>query len=121
LNGKVLRSLPLAQRKAQFLKLIRRSNGIEYVEHLAGDGPTIFEHACSLRYEGFVSKRIDLPYRAGRTKSWLKTKNKDHPAMQRVREAFEHERPLALKRRSASVSAALPTKWPRRTKPSIRA
>ena len=62
------------------------------MEHLDGDGQTIFEHACKLGLEGIVSKRIDLPYEAGPSKSWQKTKNKDHPAMQRVREAFERER-----------------------------
>ena len=52
----------------------------------------IFEHACKLGLEGIVSKPIDLPYEAGPSKIWQKTKNKDHPAMQRVREAFERER-----------------------------
>jgi ATP-dependent DNA ligase len=88
LNGEDFRGRTLAERKKQLLKVIRRSNGIEYVEHLTGDGPTIFQHACQLGYEGIVSKRIDLPYRGGRSKIWLKTKNKDHPAMQRVKEAF---------------------------------
>lgn len=91
-DGRDLRGLPLNERKKQLLKLIRRANGIEYVEHLIGDGPRIFEHACGLGYEGIVSKRIDLPYRSGRTRIWLKTKNKAHPAMERVRDAFERER-----------------------------
>jgi hypothetical protein len=37
-------------------------------------------------------KRIDLPYRPGPSKSWIKVKNKAHPAMLRVKEAFELER-----------------------------
>jgi ATP-dependent DNA ligase len=92
LNGQDWRGRPLIERKAQLFKIIRRSVGIEYVEHLPGEGPRIFEKACSLGYEGIVSKRIDRPYRSGETKIWLKTKNPDHPAMQRVREAFEMER-----------------------------
>ena len=78
--------------RRELFKVIRRSNCNEYVEHLAGDGPTIFEHACRLGYEGIVSKRVDLAYRGGQSRIWLKTKNKDHPAMQRVRQAFERER-----------------------------
>jgi len=74
------------------LKLIRRAGGIEYVEHLTGDGPTIFKHACKLGYEGIVSKHIDMPYQSGRSKIWLKNKNEDHPAIERVKEAFERER-----------------------------
>lgn len=73
LDGVDLRDRPLAERKKQLLKLIRRANGIEYVEHLTGDGPTIFAHACGLGYEGLISKRLDLPYRSGRTRSWVKT------------------------------------------------
>ena len=41
---------------------VRRAwRGIEYVEHLEGDGAVIFEHACKLGLEGIVCKRIDLP------------------------------------------------------------
>jgi bifunctional non-homologous end joining protein LigD len=35
----------------------------------------MFEHASRLGLEGIVSKRIDLPYRAGRGEHWLKTKS----------------------------------------------
>jgi ATP-dependent DNA ligase len=70
----------------------RAWGGIEYVEHLNGDGPTIFDHACTLGLEGIVCKRADLPYWPGPSKSWLKIKNKAHPAMLRVKEAFELER-----------------------------
>ncbi|HEY7301038.1 MAG TPA: DNA ligase D [Xanthobacteraceae bacterium] len=48
---------------------------IRFSEHLAEDGPTMFEHACRLGLEGIISKRIDLPYRAGRGDHWLKTKS----------------------------------------------
>jgi len=38
--------------------------------------------------EGFVSKRLDRPYRGGRSKDWIKVKNRTHPAMERVKESF---------------------------------
>jgi ATP-dependent DNA ligase len=38
--------------------------------------------------EGLVSKRRDRPYQAGRSKHWVKIKNRQHPAMSRVIEAF---------------------------------
>ncbi len=47
---------------------------IRFSEHLAQDGPTMFEHACRIGLEGIVSKRIDLPHRSGRGAHWLKTK-----------------------------------------------
>ena len=36
-----------------------------------------------------VSKRRDRPYEAGRSKYWLKVKNRKHPAMDRVAEAWQ--------------------------------
>jgi bifunctional non-homologous end joining protein LigD len=38
--------------------------------------------------EGLVSKRRDRPYQAGWSKHWIKVKNRNHPAMERVIEAF---------------------------------
>jgi ATP-dependent DNA ligase len=93
LDGEDYRSKPLTERKKMLFTLLRRAGrGIEYVEHLEGDGGVIFEHACKLGLEGIVCKRIDLAYRAGPSKSWTKVKNKKHPAMLRVKEAFELER-----------------------------
>jgi hypothetical protein len=43
---------------------------------LAGDGPTIFAHACKMGLEGIVSKRKDSTYRSGRSPDWLKMKNR---------------------------------------------
>ena len=52
-------------------------------EHLEGDGPTVFAHACKMGLEGIVSKRKDSPYRSGRSPDWLKMKNPIAPAMKR--------------------------------------
>ena len=62
----------------------RRS--IQFVEHLTGDGPTVFEHVCRMGLEGIVSKRTDAPYRSGRSRAWLKTKNPASAAVRRERE-----------------------------------
>ena len=50
-------------------------------------GPDLFRAACGMGLEGMVSKRADRPYRAGRSKDWVKVKNRKHPAMDRVLEA----------------------------------
>jgi ATP-dependent DNA ligase len=44
--------------------------------------------ACDMGLEGLASKRRDRPYQAGRSKHWVKVKNRKHPAMDRVMEAF---------------------------------
>jgi hypothetical protein len=45
--------------------------GIQYTDHLEGDGVEIFAHACRLGLEGVVSKDRMRPYRSSRTKTWL--------------------------------------------------
>lgn len=47
-------------------------------------GPDLFRTACDMGLEGLVSKRRDRPYRSGRSKHWVKVKNRTHPAMSRV-------------------------------------
>ena len=60
--------------------------GIRFNEHIDGDGPTIFAHACKMGLEGIVSKRLGSRYRSGRSKDWLKFKNPDAPAVKREAE-----------------------------------
>jgi bifunctional non-homologous end joining protein LigD len=59
----------------QIVTRLPASSPMRFSEHLAEDGPTMFEHACRLGLEGIVSKRIDRAYRAGRGDHWLKTKS----------------------------------------------
>jgi len=44
-------------------------------EHFAGDGATIFKHACMLGCEGIVSKRLGSSYRSSRVDDWVTIKN----------------------------------------------
>jgi ATP-dependent DNA ligase len=64
--------------------LAKVGGGIAFNEHLAGDGAMIFKHACRLGFEGIVSKHREWPYRSGRSKSWIKVKNLESPAMLRL-------------------------------------
>src|SRR5271169_1744178 len=90
LAGEDLRALPLSKRKANLARLLaRRPDGIFVAPFEQGEiGPDLFRAACNLGLEGLVSKRRDRPYRAGRTPDWVKVKNRTHPAMERVKEAF---------------------------------
>jgi ATP-dependent DNA ligase len=38
--------------------------------------------------EGLVFKRSDWSYRGGRSKDWIKIKNRQHQAFDRVKESF---------------------------------
>jgi bifunctional non-homologous end joining protein LigD len=74
LTGEDYRNHPLEKRKAKLEKILARTQGMRFSEHLNGDGETIFEQACKMGLEGIVSKRRDFPYRSGRCKGWVKTK-----------------------------------------------
>jgi len=77
-DGDDIRLLPLTERRKRLTKLLRKAKpGIRLSEHIAEDGPLVFAHACRLGLEGIVSKRFDAPYRSGRVKSWIQTKNKN--------------------------------------------
>jgi bifunctional non-homologous end joining protein LigD len=78
---------PLLKRKQRLAKMLAPGGEpIIYNEHLAHDGPAVFEHACRLGLEGIVSKRLDAPYRSGPSKTWLKSKNPLSEAVRRERE-----------------------------------
>jgi ATP-dependent DNA ligase len=89
-DGDDLRDQPLVERKRRLRKLLaRRNGGVQYVEHLEGDGAEIFAHACRMGLEGIVSKRADSRYQAGRCKTWFKVKNREHPSIKRIKDAIE--------------------------------
>jgi len=90
LDGEDLRSLPLSLRKTNLARLLaRRPDGIFVAPFEQGEiGPDLFRAACNMGLEGMVSKRVDRPYRAGRSKDWVKVKNRNHPAMDRVMDSF---------------------------------
>jgi bifunctional non-homologous end joining protein LigD len=79
-GGEDLRGLPLGERKARLRKLLEARKGkgrlIQYVEHFEESGDTILEAANKLSLEGIISKKLDAPYRSGRSESWTKSKTR---------------------------------------------
>jgi bifunctional non-homologous end joining protein LigD len=78
-DGEDLRSVPLGERKERLKKLLEaRAKGkgklIRYVEHFETGGDAILQSACKLSLEGIVSKKLDAPYRSGRSENWTKAK-----------------------------------------------
>ena len=90
LDGDDLRELPLSVRKANLQRLLRRRpDGIFASDFERGEiGPDLFRAACRMGLEGLISKRRDRPYRGGRSKDWIKIKNRQHHGFDRVRESF---------------------------------
>ena len=71
---------------------------VDIMGAVAGMAP--LAHACRLRHEGIVAKRVDLPYESGRTKRWLKIKNPSH------------EGTCTLRRRRTCAAALCPAAQP---------
>jgi bifunctional non-homologous end joining protein LigD len=74
-----LRKLPLSHRKARLqahLDRVPKAAGkrVRYVDHFATTGQAVLDSACRMDLEGVISKKLDAPYVAGRSSTWLKSK-----------------------------------------------
>lgn len=89
-DGSDVRGLPLHMRKTNLERLLRRRvDGIHMAPFEQGPiGPDLFRAACDMRLEGLVSKRRDSRYRPGPSRDWVKSKNPQHPSIQRAKDAF---------------------------------
>ncbi len=72
LRGKELRNLPLLKRKDIVQNALRGSQRIRPVQYVGEQGQRLYDAACGLQLEGIVAKRAESPYKAGRSKDWLK-------------------------------------------------
>ena len=66
-DGNGLRRLPLLERKRRLARLLgwAKRPSIQLVEHLTGDGPTIFDHVCRLGLEASCRSGSMPPIAAG--------------------------------------------------------
>ncbi len=77
-GGEDLRKLPLSHRKARLRAYVDRVGNagphLRYVEHFGTSGQAVLESACRMDLEGIISKKLDAPYHAGHSASWVKSK-----------------------------------------------
>jgi bifunctional non-homologous end joining protein LigD len=73
-GGRDTRPLPLTERKPILRGLLSFEDPLRYTEHRDTEGESYYREACADGWEGLIAKRADAPYRAGRTKDWLKFK-----------------------------------------------
>jgi bifunctional non-homologous end joining protein LigD len=69
-----VRQLPLRERKRILRELLTFDDPLRFTEHRDTDGEAFYREACADGWEGLIAKRADAPYRAGRTRDWLKFK-----------------------------------------------
>ncbi len=73
-GGHDIRGLPLRERKSLLRRLISFEDPLRFTAHRNRDGEAFWRQACSRGWEGLIAKRADAPYRAGRSRDWLKFK-----------------------------------------------
>jgi bifunctional non-homologous end joining protein LigD len=75
-DGEDLLVMPLLERKGRLAEALKGAPaGLQYSDHVVGNGAAFFRQACELKAEGVVSKRVDAPYRPGdRSGAWSKLK-----------------------------------------------
>jgi bifunctional non-homologous end joining protein LigD len=69
-----IRSRSLRERKVLLAALLSFADPVRCTVHVHRDGADYFRQACERRWEGVIAKRADSPYRAGRSRDWLKFK-----------------------------------------------
>ena len=73
-DGQDLRGRPLRERKATLERLLSFTGPVRFTVHRDTDGEAYYQQACEHGWEGVIAKRADAPYRAGRSRDWLKFK-----------------------------------------------
>ena len=74
-RGEDIRKLPNIERKQRLAALLEGvSPPIIYGDHVVGRGEALFEEVCKSGGEGIISKKASAPYKAARTRCWLKVK-----------------------------------------------
>jgi bifunctional non-homologous end joining protein LigD len=75
LAGEDLKPLPNIERKERLEALLADATPpLHVADHVIGAGERLFHATCGAGQEGIVAKRIAAPYRATRSRDWLKIK-----------------------------------------------
>ncbi|APX90433.1 DNA ligase D [Brevirhabdus pacifica] len=77
LDGKTLTDLPLRDRREMLdglLSGLPARAALASTTVIEGEGTAMLDAICQAGGEGLVAKRTDSPYRAGRSRSWIKVK-----------------------------------------------
>jgi bifunctional non-homologous end joining protein LigD len=74
-DGRDVRALPLVVRKALCRERLGRPGVLRYCDHVDHDGSGFLAAVSAAGLEGVVAKRASAPYRAGRSREWVKVKS----------------------------------------------
>ena len=62
LDGETIGPRQLSERKERLRELLSHASApLQFSDHQIGRGQSFYEHACGLKLEGIVSKRVESP------------------------------------------------------------
>jgi bifunctional non-homologous end joining protein LigD len=73
-DGADLRERPQHERHAALAAALPTGPALQVSAPVAGPSLDAYRRACAAGWEGLIAKRIDAPYRGGRSRDWLKLK-----------------------------------------------
>jgi bifunctional non-homologous end joining protein LigD len=73
-DGHDVRALSLRTRKRLLRAALEFHDPLRWTSHRNEEGEAMFTEACRKGWEGVIAKRADSPYRATRSRDWLKLK-----------------------------------------------
>ncbi|MGZ4194008.1 MAG: non-homologous end-joining DNA ligase [Solirubrobacteraceae bacterium] len=73
-DGHDIRALELRARKRLLRKALTFDDPLRWTAYRNGEGEAMFTEACRKGWEGVIGKRADSPYRAARSRDWVKFK-----------------------------------------------
>ncbi|MGZ4165991.1 MAG: non-homologous end-joining DNA ligase [Solirubrobacteraceae bacterium] len=73
-DGHDIRALELRARKRLLRKALTFGDPLRWTAYRNGEGEAMFTEACRKGWEGVIGKRADSPYRAARSRDWVKFK-----------------------------------------------
>ena len=66
LDGEAIAPMPVTERKERLRALLSGGGSpLHFSDHQIGRGRAFYNHACALKVDGIVSKRVDAPYASG--------------------------------------------------------
>jgi bifunctional non-homologous end joining protein LigD len=71
-----LRPLPLRERKTILRRIVPPVGVIRMLDHFEAEGEVLYEQVRRLGLEGIVGKRLDSPYKPGRSGAWVKIRTR---------------------------------------------
>ncbi|MFD0958488.1 ATP-dependent DNA ligase [Paenibacillus chungangensis] len=73
-NGEDVRRYPLLERKAMLRAVMEDSPSILLLQGMKREGIAMYQMARRCSLEGVIGKKLDSPYRSGRSCEWIKIK-----------------------------------------------